>query len=158
MGYFPFIWEGNTSLACELTIPFRRVSLGIVEQLGEAFSLTLWRDDGSGITIYSQMQNVAEWLEVGVLTFELVNACSPNDRIVVLPKEFDAPITVMKLLKEEAGSTLESGVILEAANGSQIIVVAAVFPYNIAVQGVIDDLPRIFKPEYPLESYTIIPM
>jgi len=158
MKNLPFVWNGETPLAQELVEPFCCASLWVTNKYCGLSSLTLWRRNGVGIRIQSQMHDVAERLEVGVLTFKLVGAGFLGERTVILPKEFDAPITVMKLLKEEAGSTLESGVILKAANGSQIIVVAAASPCNIAIQGVIDDLPCIFEPEYSLESYKIVPM
>jgi len=160
MTYFPFIWKGETSLAHELTMPFRELSLHLRWPLWEPSSLTFRRNNGSDIIIYSQMHDVAERLEVGALTFELVTAYSipENDRVITLSKEFDAPITASKLLISESENTLESGIILKAANGFQIIIVAGVSPYTIAIQGVADDLPRIFNPEYPLEDYKIIPI
>ncbi|MCL2590963.1 MAG: hypothetical protein FWD67_08840 [Betaproteobacteria bacterium] len=159
MAYFSFIWKGGTSLACELVMPFRKVSLSFhMRPLWEPSSLTLWRDDGSGIRISARTHAVAERLEVGVLAFELVNEYAPGERVVVLLDGFDVPITVTKLLKDEAGSILESGVILKAALYSEIIVVAGVSPCSIAVQGVLDGLPHIFDTEYPLDTYCIAPM
>jgi hypothetical protein len=36
--------------------------------------VTLWRSDGTGLRLYSQMHDVAERREVGVLNFEQVSA------------------------------------------------------------------------------------
>jgi hypothetical protein len=76
-----FQWAGPTSLAAELSKPIKQVSLGVgITQSGPRFA-TFWRSDGTGLRLYSQMHDVAERREVGVLNFERVSAPRPDETI-----------------------------------------------------------------------------
>jgi hypothetical protein len=152
MKILPFVWNSEKSLAHELTRPFHNFSLWIATHR-RPISLTFWRQDGSGIRIQSQMYDIAERLEVGVLTFDLVNSQLPDEQMFDLPKKIESSITATKLFIVESEHMAESGIILTGQNGSEIIVLAGVYPYTIAVQGIID-LPHVFEPEYPLADYT----
>jgi hypothetical protein len=151
-----FDWNGDASLASELAVPIRRVSLRTAAH-GRPISLILWRSDGSGLRIQSQMKDLAERTEVGVLAFGLVDAPFPDERLVDLPAASEGPIVVTKLLIAESGSYAESGVVLKGANDLQIVAVAGASPYTIAVKGVAD-WPQVFEPQYPVESYVSAPL
>jgi hypothetical protein len=47
---------------------------------------------------------------------------------------------------------LESGVVLSARDGGELVIVAGAFPYSLAILG-IGEAPHHFEPEYPLNSY-----
>ena len=59
---------------------------------------------------------------------------------------------VAKLLILESGIEVESGFELSAKTGEEIVVVAGVYPYSLALKGV-SPLPHFFEPDYPLEQY-----
>jgi hypothetical protein len=70
---------------------------------------------------------------------------------------FQGEIVVSKLIIHESGTSAESGVVLKAGNGEEIMVVAAAAPYFLAVLGVVS-MPHIFEPEYQLDRYTRVPI
>jgi hypothetical protein len=114
--------------------------------------VTLWRSDGTGLRTFSQMHDVAERREVGVLNFERVSAPRPDERVVDVAS-FQNEIVVSKLIIHESGTTAESGVMLKARNGDEIVMVAGAYPYSLAVLGVVS-MPHIFEPEYSMDLYT----
>jgi hypothetical protein len=46
---------------------------------------------------------------------------------------------------------------LTGNNKDEIVIVAGDYPYSLAVRGV-PSLPEIFKPEYPIDRYSRIPI
>jgi hypothetical protein len=98
------------------------------------------------------MHDVAERREVGVLNFERVSAPQPDETIAAVTLAFLGEIAVSKLVIHESGTTAESGVILRA-HGEEIVIVAGVYPYSLAVLGVVS-MPHIFHPEYKIDRYT----
>jgi hypothetical protein len=155
MNNLSFVWAGPTPLAAELSKPIKQVSLGFDH--GRPMSVTLWRSDGTGLRLYLQMHDVAEWREVGVLNFEHVSAPQPDETIADVVPPFHGEIVVSKLIIQESGASAESGVLLKASNGDEFIIVAGVFPYSLAVSGLLS-LPDIFKPEYSIDRYIRVPL
>jgi hypothetical protein len=156
MNNLSFVYGEPTSLAAELSKPVKQVSLQF-EPPGEPMVLTLWRSDGTGLRMYSKMHDVAERREVGVLNFELVSTPRPNETIADVASAFQGEIVVSKLIIHESGTSAESGVILQASNDDEIVIVAGAYPYSLAVRGVLS-APYIFDPEYPIERYTRAPI
>ncbi len=152
-----FQWAGPTSLAAELSKPIKQVSVKChIPNNGPMFA-TLWRSDGTGLRLCSQMHDVAERREVGVLNFEQVSEPEPDETIADVASAFQGEIAVSKLIIHESGTSAESGVILKADNGDEIVVVASAAPYFLAVRGVMS-MPHIFEPEYQLDRYTRVPI
>jgi len=103
------------------------------------------------------MHDVAERLEVGVLNFEIAPPIQPGDRIVDVGSAFQRDIVVSKLVINESGTSAESGLILKATNGDELVIVAGAYPYSLAVLG-LPPMPHIFEPEYEIDRYTRIPI
>jgi hypothetical protein len=103
------------------------------------------------------MHDLAERIEVGVLTFEQVSVPRPDETIADAAPTFHGEVVVSKLIIHESGTSAESGVILKARNGDEIVIVAGAFPYHLALLGV-SSLPNMFHPEYPIDRYMRIPM
>jgi hypothetical protein len=78
-------------------------------------------------------------------------------RLQMLPSAFQDEIAISKLIIHESGTSAESGVILKASNGDEIVIVAGAYPCSLAVYGILS-LPNIFKPEYPIDRYTRVPI
>jgi hypothetical protein len=157
MNSLAFVWAEPTPLAAELSKPIRHVSVGLVIPNDGPRFVTLWRPDETGLRLYTEMHDVAERREVGVLNFERVSAPRPNETIADASAAFQGRIAVSKLIIHESGKSAESGVILKAANDDEIIIVAGAFPYQLAILGVLS-LPHMFYPEYPIDRYERVPM
>jgi len=151
MKYLSFEWTEPTTLAAELSTPIKQVFLEFGHH-GRPMFVTLWRPNGAGLRLHSEMHDVAERREVGVLSFNCVRVPPRDKTIVDLPAEFDHEITVFKLIVQESGTSAESGVILKAGS-HEIAVVAGAYPYSLAVSGALS-VPHIFEPEYPIDRYT----
>jgi hypothetical protein len=155
MNYLSFAWTGATSLAAELRKPIEQVSLEFHHEI--PMFITLWRSDGTGLRVFSQMHDVAERREVGVLNFKQVSERHAEQSVTQVPISFQGKIAAFKLTIHESGTTAESGVILKAANDDEITIVASVSPHLIAICG-ISAFPDVFKPEYPIENYMRVPI
>ena len=156
MNDLSFGWDEPRSLAAELVKRIRQISLKFgFHQRPEA--VTLWRMDGSGLQLYSQMHDVAERREVGVLQFRYALAPQPDETIVNVPPAFESDVIVRKLVILESGIKAESGVVLTTVAGNEIVVVAGAYPYSLAVHG-LSSLPHVFEPEYPLNQYLRLPI
>jgi hypothetical protein len=155
MSYISFSWSEQTRLAVELTRPIKMISASIV--YGMPSVLTLWRSDGTGIRIKSRMHDVAERIEIGVLDFSLVMKPSSGETTLDMGFDLDQGLSVSKLLINESGTTVESGVALSAAEDIEIIIVPRDYPCFLAIRG-LPITPDIFNPEYPLDQYKRIPM
>jgi hypothetical protein len=155
MNILPFEWSESASLATELARPLKQISVEF-EPHGSPMFVTLWRSDGTGLRVRSEMHDVAERREVGVLCFSHALAPVSNATVIDVAPTFDCKLAVSKLLIEESGTSAESGVILMGDDGDQLIVVAGVKPYCLAVSG-LPSAPSKFEPEYPLERYARVP-
>ena len=155
MRYIPFIWREVGPIEAHLTIPIVRASVKPNSYCGPD-SVTLWHSDGTGLRIQSKMEDIAERIEVGVLEFSIVNEIQDGELQVELPKSFNARINVKKLAISQSGAITESGIIIETEKGEKITITAGVYPYTLAVKGVVS-MPHVFDPEYPLESYQELP-
>lgn len=151
-----FSWGGSTILTTQLVVPIVRVSVRTAAH-GRPIAITLWRPDASGLHIQSTMHDLANRIEVGVLHFTLVESVGAEELVVGLPSSFVNGLKATKLVIAEGGSIAESGVLLEATDGRQIAIVAGASPYTLAISGVFD-MPHMFEPEYPLNSYSPVPL
>jgi hypothetical protein len=157
MSDLSFVWATPASLAAELRKPIKQISVGCgITDSGPRFA-TLWRSDGTGLRLYTEMHDVAERREVGVLNFEPVTVPRPDETIADVESAFQGEIAASKLIIHESGEAAESGLILKAGSGEEIIVVAGAYPYSLAVGGVLS-MPNIFHPEYPIDRYVRVPM
>lgn len=156
MNSLSFVWTGQTSLATELRKPLKGISIEF-EPHGWPMFTTLWRQDGTGLRLHSQMHDVAERREVGVLQFEYVSSLKNNETTVDLPSAFSRQVTACKLVIKESGVSAESGVVLKGDEGAKIIIVASSNPYFLALSGILST-PHIFEPEYPIDRYERVPI
>jgi hypothetical protein len=151
MNYLSFGWNEKTSLKAELARPIHRISVEFAFHRRPAY-VTLWRSDDIGLLIHSDMHDLAERREVGVLQFSYVFRQEAQEIDVDVPTSFRGALSVSKLIIEESEMESESGVALKSEKGEEIVIVAGVNPYSIAVAGV--TWPAYtFEPEYALEQY-----
>jgi hypothetical protein len=86
--------------------------------------VTLWRPDETGLLIHSDMLDVAERREVGVLQFSRVDEAETQEIVIEAPSVFRENMSVSKLAIEESGMECESGIILRSSSGDEIVIVA----------------------------------
>ena len=153
--YLSFGWDGPTPLAAELSRPIKQVSFDFPIPNAGPNSVTLWRSEETGLRLRTEMHDVAERIEVGVLNFEQVSSHLPDERIADVASAFQSEIAVTKLVIHESGTSAESGLILKASNGDELVIVAGAYPYSLAVLGVLP-MPHIFEPEYEIGQYNRI--
>jgi len=151
-----FGWSESVSPVTQLATPITRASVKTAAH-GRPMVLTLWRSNGTGLRIQSKMHDLADRIEVGVLNFTRVDSLGEDDLAIALPAAFDAPLKVTKLVIVEAGTTVESGVMLESPDGKQIVVTAGAGPYTLAIRGIIET-PHAFEPEYSIDNYAPVPL
>lgn len=107
MNSLSFGWQEQESLADELAQPIARVSLEFAFH-GRPVYVTLWRPDGNGLLVHSDMQDLAERIEVGVLQFSRV--FTPEDQeIVIETPVFRQDLSVCKLIVQESGIESKRG-------------------------------------------------
>ena len=150
-----FVWDYSTPLVAELSKPIKRVSIEFAIPNVGPNSVALWRSDGTGLRLRTEMHDVAARKEVGVLNFEHASEVRPGETLVEIAS-FQDRIVVSKLLIHESGATAESGVVLTAGSGGEMVIVAGAYPYSLAVLGVAS-LPHLFEPEYPIDLYARVP-
>jgi hypothetical protein len=158
MNYLPYVFMGSVPLAVELNKPLRKVSIDIVHPAWGPRFFTLWHSEETGLKIFSQMHDIAERLEIGVLNFEKVTSLADNETTADVSAAFDCSVEAFKLILDEEGTRAECGLALQANNGDQITIVPGAFPYSLAVLGVFESTPHIFEPEYELDRYTRVPI
>jgi hypothetical protein len=149
-------WEGSHPLAVEVTKPITHVSVYFDEH-SRPMDITLWRADGSGLTIFSEMHDIADRVEIGILRFEQTKSLQGNRVVLPIALEFRQRIDAFKLTVHESGVLAESGIVLRAQCNREITIVAAAMPCFIAIKGVVEQ-PNIFEPEYPIENYERVPI
>jgi len=142
VNYFSFIWTEPVSPETVSRWPRSKISvqLGVAER---PIGITFWNPAGLGLQIWSEIEDIAERTEVGVLAFSLVSESEPDEIFT-------------DFVIEESGSKCESGLCIETMDGREIIIVAGVYPYSLAIKGVIS-IPYIFEPEYDLDRYDRFP-
>jgi hypothetical protein len=84
MNELRFGWQEQKSLTDELAQPIARLSLEFAFH-GRPVYVTLWRPDGTGLLVHSDMHDLAERIEVGVLQFGRVFAPEAQEIIVETP-------------------------------------------------------------------------
>lgn len=149
-------WEGPHPLAVEVTKPITHVSIYFDEH-DRPMDITLWRPDGSGLTVFSEMHDIAERMEIGVLRFEQTKSLRGNRVSLPITAEFRQRVDAYKLIVHESGVIAESGIVLRAEPKSEITIVASAMPCFIAIKGLVEQ-PHIFEPEYPMEKYERLPI
>jgi hypothetical protein len=139
----------------ELRRPFYEVSVAVDRRLASVARLK--RLDGSYLEIWSEMHDVAEQLEIGVLQIQMVSREEAPSRVFFTNENFQTPEfagenRVEKLIIQEEDCVAESGIVITTQGGKQIVVVANAYPCCIAIRGV-TNLDAKFDPEYKLDLY-----
>ena len=119
---------------------------------GLPFGITLWQHADIGTKIESVMHDLAERIEVGVLSATRVSVPSAHEVFIAAPSEFAGDLKLTKLVIEVELQRLESGLILTGRGGRELVIVAGAYPYSLAILG-LGEAPHRFEPEYPLASY-----
>ncbi len=150
MKHIGIIVDVDGDLSTELSSGF--VSLSVARaRLGHPTRVILWDKQGTGLRIESQMHDVAQRTEVGVLRFSRADESNIRSGEVKLPEEFALKTWPFLLTITESGVTAESGLVLKGALGGEVIVVAGAFPGTLTILG--STVAEPFDPEYALSAY-----
>ena len=158
MNHLEFSWRGHTSLSAELMKPVQKASIYFFHAAWGPNTLTLWRDDSTGIKVFSQMHDIAERLEIGVLSFELVTVPEKDELTVDVSGGFNCSLQAFKLILEEEGTRAECGLAIRGSKGDEIVIVPSAGPCHLAIAGLPSSNPHIFEPEYELDRYIRVPI
>jgi hypothetical protein len=154
---YPFEWKGPGFLVDALKRPLESISL-MLDKHGKVETVAFWADRANGVRVHSNMHDVAERVEVGVLSFELTSQTAEGEQLV----QFDhllTPYLVSKLTVLESGKVLESGLDLRFSDGQEFLVVPSDFPCFLAVKAKGIDLPKTLpNTEYSLDRYDALDM
>lgn len=123
--------------------------------------MTLWFSDGRGVSVSSQMYDVAPKVEVGVLSFTKASM-DPDSCSIAFPKPgTPRSITltpalrvrdVWKLAITEFGVQCDSGVEITFEDGSHLTLLPADFPYSLVLAGE-HVFPSPHRSEYSITQY-----
>ena len=157
MSDYPFEWKGSESLVDALKRPLESISL-MLDKHGKVETVTFWADHANGVRVHSHMHDVAERVEVGVLSFELASQTTEGEYLVRFDQVL-TPYLVSKLIVLESGKVLESGLVLRFVDGQEFLVVPSDFPCCLAVKTKGMDLPKTLpNTEYSLDRYDAFDM
>ena len=151
MPYMTFVERSGDQTDEGLAHGISRVSIQSYAN-GLPFAITLWQNTASGTRVESAMHDLAERIEVGVLSATRVSKPAENDVFVEVPSELASHLELTRLFVDVESHRLESGVILTSRNGGELVIVAGAYPYSLAIHG-LGEAPHRFEPEYPLGAY-----
>ena len=160
MREFNFEWKGTKALKTVLKVPFYRVSMQLYNGRTDIpVRVSFWRSNASWLTVCSRMHDISDRLEVGALAFEMQTIEPTSELAVVdmMPSPF-VPVDIKKLIIRDADVVAESGIRLSSKDGKVITIAAGGFPYSLAIAGVRDEIANIFKTEYEIEKYEVVPL
>lgn len=147
-----FGWSGPGSLRDALTGELTKISTP--SKHGEPiFAVRLWFQDGRVLSINSEMHDLGDREEVGVLAFSEMLTIPPGDNDFFLPEQNRVVAAVEGLFVSELGfDSVECGIALHFGDGREVVIAAGNFPCSIVIKGM-DGLIAEFDPEYPTERY-----
>ena len=155
-----FVLKNIDDLSNALMQPFARASVIypnkdiLAEKHRWISSVTLWNENGEGVRITPVMNDVADRLEVGSLSFESVAKADGQDEFFELSGSYSNGTLISKIILNESGKTIETGIIIKAPNDTEITIVPNAMPYTLAVK--CEEITSgFFEPEYALEDYVV---
>jgi len=157
MGDITFGWDGPGRLVDVLKGPFTKISTP-ADYGKPIFALKLWSQDGRVLVIYSEMHDLYDREEVGVLKFSEALSAPSGERELSFDGGMVVVASISKCTAAEAGyGVIDCGVVLHVTGRDDIVITAGNFPCSIAVKG-IPGLTEEFDPEYPVDRYRCEPM
>ncbi len=155
-----FAQNGIKDLSRELAKPYTQISIiypnksSLKEKNRWVSSVTLWDKNHVGLRITPNMNDVAERIEVGSLSFKRVDEADERDEFFELSEGYSNGTLLQKIILTESGKRIEAGMIVTAPNEAHILIVPNVMPYTLAIRCE-EIAPRFFEPEYPLNEYVV---
>jgi len=116
----------------------------------------LLRSDGSGLRFSVVMVDLAERVEVGVLSIESAEKNYFPEELFALPPTFQQKLLPERLVLETDYGSIDSGLVLTASDGDQLVLVSGVYPYTIEVKA--SFAAGRFEPEYRIDKYVRQPI
>src|SRR5260370_20664421 len=152
----PFVWRGIGSLAERLALSFCYLSIDHDDR--RPYAIDLWHKPNLGTRIHNQMHDIAVRTEVGALDFSESAEPKNGSDEMVLPPAFHDGLVISKLVLFERDHRVESGISFKSARGQELIIVAAAFPYQLALEASWTHVAYQNVPEYELSRYARVPL
>lgn len=152
-----FIWVEKDSLVECLSQPFDALSVE-QDKARRPVAIRLYHQSGVVTQICSKMHDIGPRTEIGVLEFSTVTDQRKDELAVRLQGRDFSAASIEKLIITEGRAEAESGIVFTYPDHGEIVVVASVAPYVLAVKVSWEAPGFTFDPEYPLEQYRRVPM
>ena len=152
-------WDGPPGDLRQLKKPAVRCSIRFMsENILQA--ITFWDAEGKGITIQSEMIDLAERTEVGVVVLSMATSLASGEIEIQVEEFFGKALEPFSLVVKEADHAVESGLCLSYGEGcaDELVIVAGACPYSIAIDGLMSPGVPKFTPEYPMDRYSRLPI
>jgi hypothetical protein len=150
MNSYPFSVDMPFSLEKACDKGFTNVSL-VKAKHGRPIYIFLWSEAGAGIKIQCVMHDLEPRLEVGSLVFTRVETNDKKFETKDLPSCFRSHLVLDKLLYTDEKAVVESGVVMTARSGEELLIVSGAFPYTVEI--CIAGFDQDFDPEYAIADY-----
>ena len=125
-----------------------------IAQHQRATDFFLLRADGTGFRFSVVMADLAERLEVGVLSVEAAGSEYFPKSSLELPSEFLNELKAECLVLRTEFGDVDSGLALVSPSGGEIVIVSGAYPYTVEVRMTQTISPTgRFEPEYDIHKY-----
>jgi hypothetical protein len=121
-----------------------------VSKVGPPATLWLRLADGRTLRVAVEMHDLADWEEIGTLSFEFVDA-EDAPELINLDPSWLAVRDVQKLVYSSDECEAESGFSLQTTSGETLTVLPGADVYTLAIEAPF--YPRPFSPENDVDVY-----
>lgn len=123
---------------------------------GEVVAVLFSSDDERKLLVESEMHDISERSEIGVLKFSTPGEDVGRFQYSYLPDEFKSGVKLSKLVAKQEYVSAESGIVIRGRDGAEIVLVAGVCPHSIAISAPFIEYD--FDPEFPINEYSRVEM
>lgn len=151
---FLFVLVGLDSLLNVLKVGLIGYSTDF-KPVGGTTIVHLYLTDGRIMRIYSEMNDIDRWNEIGSLVFEMVEK-RPSAPMILLEDSWKQLASVSKLVLDREQFVAESGILLRSVANETLLVVTSANVETLAVQA--PSSRDEFLPENDLSAYRYVPL
>jgi hypothetical protein len=125
-------------------------------EIGGLTTFWCWLCDGSVLQIHSVMNDIDGWDEIGTLVLRLVTEDLNLPAMMSLSSEWESIDSVEKLVLDEVKFLAESGILIRARNGEELMIVCGANVYSIQIAA--SFFFGEFQAEYEITTYKRTPL
>jgi hypothetical protein len=151
---FPFLLVNMCSLFNILKAGFKGYSTDF-KRVGGTTNVYLFLTTGEIVKIYSEMHNIDDWNEIGLLVFEEIKSCKYS-KMIPLGPDWENIVSIERLVLDKKEFSAESGILFRSETGGEFLVVTSANVDTLAVRAPFSY--HEFLPENDLWAYSYIPL